>query len=411
MQPTISAFFLSMLSWLSLATDLSAQPFSLPSQVRSAEPSLSSPSFPAQPTSVAEPIVPSTTETSFKRFAGGDLVAVVGEETILAGDLDPFIESQLKEIESKVPADEFDFYRERIMRQALLPFVQNRMLAQLFINDQISGKPVHERQDARKQLDKRITEAFYSTVLDNMLKTQKVETPLELDRALRDEGTSLAAQFRAFKYTAIAQEALRQHVPQKFDVSLEELREYYDANVKDFQRPARVRFRELVADFKKSGSRESALDLIVQMGNEVYLGGTSFEAVAKRLSHGVNASDGGVYDWITQGSLKSKKIDEVVFSIPLRRLSLIIEDTDGLKIVEVLEREEARTVPFEESQLEIRDKISKQKKSKAQEELLARLREQTPIWSRWPEDIPGARPLAEVSETFAKPNSEGNDSK
>ncbi len=339
-------------------------------------------------------------DPKFDQFDRGELIAVVGEECILVGDIYPFIESQMKEIEEKAPKDMLPMLREKLTRQALGQFTQSKMLAQFFINEQLKAKPLNERGEARKQMEKQITKVFYETILPNMRRSQKVDTDLELDQALRKEGTSLRAQFEVFKATGFAQQAVEQHVPKKFEIELFEMKDYYETHIDDFRRPARAKFRELVASYGKCESVEKAQELISQMGNEVYLGGASFESVSKRLSHSVRAAVGGTYDWTTQGALKSKKIDEVIFSIPIKRLSLIIEDTDGFKIVEVLERESARTIPFEEAQLEIRDRLNDEKKRKAREALLERLKDGNDIWSKWPEDIPGAKPL---SDLFASP--------
>jgi parvulin-like peptidyl-prolyl isomerase len=336
------------------------------------------------------------TEARFDQFDRGELIAVVGEECILVGDIYPFIESQMKEIEDKAPKDMIPMLREKLTRQALGQYTQSKLLAQDFINEQVKAKPLNERDEARKQMEKQITKVFYETILPSMRRSQKVDTDLELDQALRKEGTSLRGQFEVFKATGFAQQAVEKNVPKKFEIELFEMKDYYETHIEDFRRPARAKFRELVALFSKCDSVEKAQELISQMGNEVYLGGASFESVSKRLSHSVRAAAGGTYDWTTQGALKSKKIDEVVFSIPLKRLSLIIEDTDGFKIVEVLERESARTIPFEEAQLEIRDRLNDEKRRKARETLLERLKAENDIWSKWPEDIPGAKPLSEL---------------
>lgn len=384
----------------------------LPTQGWSDEPAASPPveaRVASLPVNAPSPPIGPASE-SYKFFDTGELIAIVGEEALLVSDLMPFIEGQLKEIEEKAPKDQYEMYREKLMRQALGSLIQSKMLAQFFMNEQLMGKPLNERVDARKQMDMKLTQAFHEDVVPHMMKQQKVDTPLELDQSLRNEGTSLNGQFRVFKVTAFAQEALKKNVPKKFEVHLDEMRDYYETHLDSFKRPARAKFRELVALYSKCASIAAAQQLISDMGNEVYLGGASFESVAKRMSHGPQASEGGMYDWIRQGSLKSTKVDEVVFSIPLKRLSTIIEDTDGLKIVEVVEREAARTIPFEEAQIEIGKKINDEKKQKAKEALLNKLKDEISVWSKWPEDIPNARPLAELSDAY-KASLTGGDEK
>ena len=362
----------------------------------------STPSNPAnQPQYVAslpKPLAdePAVVANEMKQFAPGTLVAVINEEYVLAGDLLALIEPQLREAKERATASQLAEIREKMMRQALSQVVQSKMLAQYFVNEQVSGKSLNERADARRQMDKRITEAFYEVMVPRMMEQMKVDTQLELDRMLREEGSSLEAQKRVFKDSAFAEEARKKHVPKKFEIDAISMRDYYDAHVDDFRRPARARFREMTALFSKSGSREEADKLIRQMGDEVFLGGTPFEAVAKRSSHGSRAAFGGVYDWVVQGSLKNENVDAAVFAIPLNRLSNTIEDSDGFRIVEVLEREPARIVPFVDAQVEIREILTAQRAKQAKESLVEKLKKSTSIWSLWPDDIPGARPLSEL---------------
>jgi len=339
---------------------------------------------------------PAADASEMKQFAPGVLVAVINEEYVLAGDLLVLIEPQLREAKKQVSESQLVEIREKMMRQALGQIVQSKMLAQFFVSEQVEGKSLNERADARRQMDKRITEAFYEVMVPKMMESMKVDTTLELDRMLREEGSSLEGQKCVFKDSAFAEEARKKHIPRKFEIDSISMRDHYDSHIDDFRRPARARYRELTALFSKSGSREEADRLIRQMGDEVFLGGAPFEAVAKRSSHGSLAAQGGVHDWITQGSLKNENVDAAIFAIPLNRLSNAIEDGDGFRIVEVLEREPDRIVPFEETQAEIREILSKQRAKQAKDLLVDKLKRKTSIWSLWPDDIPGARPLSEL---------------
>jgi hypothetical protein len=198
----------------------------------------------------------------------------------------------------------------------------------------------------------------------------------------------------------MAQEALRKHVPKTFEITATEMRDRYSEKIADWKRPAKAKFRILSAQFSKTDSRDEAWKMIVEMGNEALTGG-NFEAVARQKSHGSHAVDGGRYDWTTQGSLKSTQVDAVVFEIPLRRLSQIFEDDDGFHIVEVLDREAERTVPFEEAQDEIRESLIEFRRQQSQEKLLEKLQSRTAIWSKWPKDIPNAQPLESYNGIIA----------
>ena len=127
-------------------------------------------------------------------------------------------------------------------------------------------------------------------------------------------------------------------------------------------------------------------------------GGTRFEVVAKQSSEGYLAENGGLQDWTSIGSLKSKPINDAVFSIELNKLSKIITDDVGMHIVRVLERTQARDKSFAEAQAEIRKILSKERRKTELEKFRKTVMDRTPIWTLWPNDLKAknVRPLSEA---------------
>ncbi|MFM2217326.1 MAG: hypothetical protein RL240_1644 [Planctomycetota bacterium] len=321
-------------------------------------------------------------------FEASGVIAVVGEERILIGDLFPPAKITSEVVQSR------EFQSQ--LRKALRMSIEQKCLAQHFLNAQAGGKPKKEREEMRSKMMSKTAEIFRTKVLPEQIKKAKCETEADFIALLEGQGTSLTALMHTFAEQVWADQALREGVQEKPNVYLEEMQEYYDGHADEWNRPARVRFRILSAMFKEQPNREEAYRSIVDMWNQVYFGGAPFESVARKQSTGYFASEGGVFDWTRRGALKSKVIEEVVFAIEPRALSQVIEDADGFHVVEVLERESEYRMNFAQAQGEIREAILKQKRSEQENEYKKKIRELTPIWSRWPEDIPGARDLKEI---------------
>jgi hypothetical protein len=230
-----------------------------------------------------------------------------------------------------------------------------------------------------------------------LMKERHLESYGELDRALKEYGTSLDQQVKDYGEYMMGMEAARNKIngddggpkgkgskgpsPKK-EITYDDLVDYYQAHQADYYIPAKARFEILTAKFARcGGDRQKAWALIAQMGNEVLLGGTPFPAVAKKWSHEPHASDGGYYDWITPNSLASKPIDQAVFSLDVDKLSQIIEDEQGYHIVHVLERKEAGQISFQEAQPKIRETIDSQRKSELQTKYLTGIRTNAKVWT------------------------------
>jgi parvulin-like peptidyl-prolyl isomerase len=326
-----------------------------------------------------------------ERFEAGCIIAVVGTEPVLVGDLlSP----------AKVPVDAFsDREFEMRLRKELVNSIAKKCLAQHFLSLQTAGKPKKERDEIRSKMMSKTAEIFRTQVMPEQMKQFKCESELEFIQLVESQGASLPSLMRSFSESAWAEQAIREGTKEKHEAQLFELQDYYNQHPEEWERSQRARFRVLYAPFKAfENDRQAAYNAIVEMGNQVYLGGAPFEAVAKQSSKGMNADEGGAFDWISPGALKSKVVEDAVFAIELRALSPILEDADGFYIIEVLEREEPRIVSFVEAQADIRTKLTNQRKERERKDFVKKVIDKTPIWTRWPQDIPGSQDIASLEQ-------------
>ena len=333
-------------------------------------------------------VVPSLSKMD--RFEAGMLIAVVGEEPVLVGNLIPPSKLTPKIVEHS----QFEMQ----LRKELLERVTSKALAHGFLNNKVSGKPNKDREDAKRQMKSQTAKIFHEKWIPEQMKRFKCESPLEFDQKLIEAGKTISSMLDDWTENVWAQEYVNQKVTENPIIELSELNDYYQEHIDDFKKPSRVRFQMLSANFSKFPTKQAAFEAIADMGNQVLFGGAPFAAVAKRQSTGFGASEGGLFDWTTQGALKSKEIDKAIFENPVRGLSQVIETSDGYHIVEVLEREQACTQTFAQSQAEIRKKLTEQKVSKQRSDFIKKVRAETPIWTKWPEDIPGSLDVSLLQE-------------
>ncbi len=214
------------------------------------------------------------------------------------------------------------------------------------------------------------------------LKMQVVANSLEYEQLLRSRGQSLDRLKKAFFERAIAQQWLAQALEAGAggEIPHAELIAYYQEHLSDYEYSAKAKFEELCVRFGSNRTREEAWGVLAGLGNRV-LTGETFAEVAKQGSEGPTASQGGAYDWTSEGSLRSQVINEAIFSLPIGKLSTILEDESGLHIVRVVERTDAGRTSFLEAQVGIRDALRAERHEKAVDEYLSKVRERTPVWT------------------------------
>lgn len=331
-------------------------------------------------------------------FPAGRLVAVVGYEHILAGDMAVFVEPIIEQNRAKIPTGEEEKkVRSQLTRQALRQYVEIKAIYQEFFRDMVGTVPPKELAATRKQVVTKAGKIFYEKQVPVLMEKHKVNTLAELEQKLADKSLSLTAFRVQFIEQVLASELERKLIPNKFEIDRQDLIDAYrDAkNAEKWNVAGRVRWQQLTVRFDKHATSQEAEARIKELGDEVFYG-KPFEAVAKQSSEGYTASEGGVYDWTTEGSLKSKELDHALFTLTPNELSQIIKDDIGLHIVKVLEREEGHVQDFTEAQVELRESLSEERRRKEVRAFRDRIMDRTTVWTLWPQDIPGSRPLSEA---------------
>lgn len=333
------------------------------------------------------------------------LLAVVGSDHILVADIasqiDPRLEEMLKAKNATLEQLP-DGFRDAMIRRGLVDVIKVKMLYNAFLNDIAGTEGPDKMADVEKQVRTKGRQFFLENELPQLQEKLGVETPSQVDEMLRTQGSSLAQREALFIDSVVGMTFVNGEVPQKPEIPYAEIIRYYKLHGEEFDRPARARWEQLTILFSRTASREAAMAAISALGHEAYYGG-NMQAVARRGSHGPLAAQGGAHPWTRQGSLASEVLDEAIFSLPVGVMSQIIEDESGLHIIKVVEREDEGRLPVAKAEPTIREKLQQQKRSELQEELFARVRQSVPVWTLFPEDVPGSMPLQRIS---AKPSTE-----
>lgn len=363
-------------------------------------------------------------------FKPAETIARVGNEDIFRGDLVGDANIMLAPALANIPAEErekqrdkIDAQRDQLVKRNLQEALQRKLMYSMFLR----SIPPDKLEEARANMAERVPEDFaekLETMQDQLDKVERTEYPSlarqspqlfrlallmkeldvstrrELDLVLRTQGSSLDKQYQTYLEDQLGRTAMFQKVGTNKDVSFDEMVAYYEENVEDFRVPTRSRWQQVTIRFDRFSNKFEAGQAIAQIGNDLFFG-APFEAVAKRSSHGSNAEEGGYYDWTQWGDFKiSREINEAVFSLPPSELSQIIEDTEGLHIVRVIERQDEHVIPFREAQVSIKESIQTKRRTKAINEYLVNLQAEIPVWTIYDRE--------DETEEVATPPAESN---
>jgi len=354
-------------------------------------------------------------------YQPSQIVATVGNQYILYGDVAPtvnqMLEPVLKKITTEAERKELESIRPRLTQQVVKQMVETKILY-LGFEREIEAKAGRDKMaEVRVSISKKMREDFEKELLAMrekvleaktpeelqeiakrdpvlprlaiLMKEHQIETLSDLDLVLRRYGSSLEKQQNAFADYKLGRTNLFEKLKIKSEISHLEMLNYYRDHADDFAVKARAKFEIITVKYDSFPNKQAAYAAIAQMGNEIYYG-TPFAAVARKGSQEPNASKGGAYDWTNEKSLASEVVDNAIFSLEQNALSQILADEKAYHIVRVTERQQAGFIPFTDAQVKIKELITQQRREVAYKECLDELRKKTVVWTIYGEDAAAA---------------------
>jgi peptidyl-prolyl cis-trans isomerase C len=148
-----------------------------------------------------------------------------------------------------------------------------------------------------------------------------------------------------------------------------EVERYYGEHVAEFQEPERARVSQIVV-----ASREEAL----QLRDKLRRNPQTFADVARKSSIAPEGKNGGDLGYIGRGA-GFPEVFDVCFTLPLNVVSEVTPSPYGFHIFRVTDRKGAQRRTIEQARAEIREKLGREKRARAQEEFLQSLRKRAKI--------------------------------
>jgi peptidyl-prolyl cis-trans isomerase SurA len=201
----------------------------------------------------------------------------------------------------------------------------------------------------------------------------------------------------------LTQRVISQEVGSHINIGKEEVAKYYEEHKKEYVRPEQVALREIVVTTE--GKKDSELPDLKKKADTALKrvkDGEDFGEIAKRLSDGSTAKQGGFLGVYKRGEL-SKELEDTVFQMKKNDLTEVMDTKQGYLILQVLEHYDEGEQPLSKVEPEIMDKLYSQRMEPKLREYLKTLREQSYVVIK-----PGYQDIAgggnsEIQEVSATP--------
>ena len=248
--------------------------------------------------------------------------------------------------DQEITKEEFQAaFEKSLQKDQHLSGIEREELQRSFLVQFIDRELIHG--EARK-LSITLTEADVETALQSY----RQDYPgTSFETMLQERGVTLQSWREELKESLIMEKLLDQAVYSRVTVSDDEVNAYFKANRSQFDRPAQVRARQIVVAEEAKG--QEALALLRQ--------GQPFAEIAAEYSLSPDSEQGGDLGFFARGEMPLE-FDEIVFDLPVKRLSDLVKSEYGYHIFLVEEKRKAKRLSKKESTVEIRAILEGRKK-------------------------------------------------
>jgi peptidyl-prolyl cis-trans isomerase SurA len=210
--------------------------------------------------------------------------------------------------------------------------------------------------------------------MERMRQEYKFETMEGLEKAIVEQNISLDDYKQQIRNRYLTSQVLGREVYPKIIITNEEMRKYYDANQKNFDRPAGIQLSEITisTDSKTpeeiAAQRKKAEDAFAAVKK-----GDDFAETARKFSEAPTAQDGGVLGFFPAGQL-AKPLEDAVAKLEKGQTTDILTLPYGFVILKVDDKHSGGILSFELAQKDIQDQLFQQLVQPKIREYLTKLR-------------------------------------
>jgi len=162
----------------------------------------------------------------------------------------------------------------------------------------------------------------------------------EFSDALRRSNLSRQQLRSDTRKTLLVDALLRSVVWADIEIPEEKVRAFYDEHRAALSEPAKIHLREIVLD-------TSALAKAEELRSQLVDGADFAELAYNYSTDRTTAARGGDRGFVQSGELATE-LEKAAAALPIGRVSEVIHGSDGLHIIEVVERRPGRTPPLED---------------------------------------------------------------
>jgi peptidyl-prolyl cis-trans isomerase SurA len=212
--------------------------------------------------------------------------------------------------------------------------------------------------------------------LDEIRKSNHLDTMEDLEKAARQQGVSFEDFKASIRDSVITQMVVRDEVGRTLRMTQGQEQIYYEAHKQDFMQPEQIKLNEILVPTAADANDAAVAQAQAKAdGIETQLkAGGNFEELAKANSGGPTAAQGGELGMYKRGTL-GQVLEDQTFSLKAGEWTAPIRTKQGFVILKVTEHQAAGVAPLKDVEPQVQEAMYTEAMQPALRTYLTKLRE------------------------------------
>ncbi|AKJ63498.1 peptidylprolyl isomerase [Kiritimatiella glycovorans] len=293
-----------------------------------------------------------------ERPAADRYAAAVNDRVITEGEVKAYIAPQIQRIRRRFQGSERIERMNEVYREGLQALIDHALILEEFDSSQYQLP----QEVVNEEINRFIRENYGGDRTTFL-------------RALKKQNETLEEWRQDFRERIKVRMMMHVHVYANADVSLGDLRRAYVSKKDEFRTPAQVKFRLIrIQRGESEEDRAAKREEIETIRRRIVEDGEPFAAVAREMSEGNRAEEGGAYPWLEPEDL-APELAAALGDLSTGEVSGVIEAEDSYYLATVEGRREPSVQPFGEVREELEERTLARKRAQVRERWLDRLRQ------------------------------------
>jgi peptidyl-prolyl cis-trans isomerase SurA len=236
-----------------------------------------------------------------------------------------------------------------------------------------------------KALGLEVSEAQVDAAVEDVKARNRFDDA-QLERALTEQGLDRASFRAQIRRELETYQVMQAKVRARGKVTDEDLKNYFQSHPQEFEGDPELHVRHIFLPLAEDAG--PADEAKARAAGEKVLQrlktGEDFAKVAREVSKGPSAKDGGDLGWLKRGTIH-KTLEDAAFALEDGKFSGLVRAGPGLHIVKVEARRLGGSRTFEEAKEEIRNRLLEEQLGQTRQQVLDELRKAAVVEVKIPE--------------------------